>query len=169
MRRSVLALLVIGVFLIPANADWSEPKADAPLDGFSAQHARTEREWESKFRALPDPQRQRQYMQLLSARPHHVGSAYDKQNAEWILSKFKEWGLDAKIETFKVLFPHAQTALGRTVRADALRGQIAGTGVCGGSYLQPARRAAPHIQRVLPRWRCNGSAGVRQLRRARRL
>ncbi len=105
MRRSVLALFVIGVFLIPANADWSEPKADAPLDGFSSPHARTEREWESKFRALPDPQRQRQYMQLLSARPHHVGSAYDKQNAEWILSRFKEWGLDAKIETFKVLFP----------------------------------------------------------------
>ena len=105
MRRSVLALFVIGVFLIPANADWSEPKADAPLDGFSMPHARIEREWESKFRALPDPERQRQYMQLLSARPHHVGSAYDKQNAEWILSKFKEWGLDAKIETFKVLFP----------------------------------------------------------------
>ena len=34
-------------------------------------------------------------MKLLSARPHHVGSAYDKQNADWILSKFKEWGWDA--------------------------------------------------------------------------
>ena len=31
--------------------------------------------------------------------------AYDKANAEWILSKFKEWGLDAKIETYDVLFP----------------------------------------------------------------
>src|SRR5205085_1214193 len=30
---------------------------------------------------------------------------YDKQNAEWILSKFKEWGLEAQIETFDVLFP----------------------------------------------------------------
>src|SRR5260370_6160687 len=44
-------------------------------------------------------------MQRLSARPHHVGSPYDKDNAEWILSKFKEWGLDAQIETFDVLFP----------------------------------------------------------------
>src|SRR5207248_6640282 len=32
-------------------------------------------------------------------------SAYDKENAEWILSKFKEWGWDAHIETFDVLFP----------------------------------------------------------------
>ena len=44
-------------------------------------------------------------MQRLSARPHHLGSPYDKDNAEWILSKFKEWGLDAKIESYDVLFP----------------------------------------------------------------
>ena len=44
-------------------------------------------------------------MQRLSARPHHVGSPYDKDNAEWMLAKFKEWGLDANIESFDVLFP----------------------------------------------------------------
>lgn len=105
MRRSILALLVIGLFLHSALADSPEPNQNATLDGFAIQNARTEREWESKFRALPSAQKQRDYMQLLSARPHHVGSTYDKQNAEWILSKFKEWGLDAHIESFKVLFP----------------------------------------------------------------
>jgi N-acetylated-alpha-linked acidic dipeptidase len=44
-------------------------------------------------------------MQRLSARPHHVGSPYDKDNAEWILAHFKDWGLDAHIEKFDVLFP----------------------------------------------------------------
>jgi N-acetylated-alpha-linked acidic dipeptidase len=44
-------------------------------------------------------------MERLSARPHHVGSPYDKDNAEWILARFKEWGWDAQIETFSVLFP----------------------------------------------------------------
>ena len=34
-----------------------------------------------------------------------MGSPYDKANAEWILAKFKSWGLDAHIETFNVLFP----------------------------------------------------------------
>jgi N-acetylated-alpha-linked acidic dipeptidase len=61
--------------------------------------------WEEKFRAIPNPQLLREYMQRLSARPHHVGSSYDKDNAEWILAKLKGWGLDAKIETFEVLFP----------------------------------------------------------------
>jgi N-acetylated-alpha-linked acidic dipeptidase len=61
--------------------------------------------WERKFRDVPDPKNLREYMQRLSARPHHVGSPYDKDNAEWILSKLKGWGLDAKIENFDVLFP----------------------------------------------------------------
>jgi len=61
--------------------------------------------WEQKFRAIPNPQNLRDYMQRLSARPHHVGSPYDKETAEWIAAKLKSWGLDAKIENFDVLFP----------------------------------------------------------------
>jgi len=61
--------------------------------------------WEQKFRAIPNPQNLRDYMQRMSARPHHVGSPYDKDNAEWLVSKLKAWGLDAKIENFDVLFP----------------------------------------------------------------
>jgi N-acetylated-alpha-linked acidic dipeptidase len=61
--------------------------------------------WEQKFRAIPNPQNLRDYMQRMSARPHHVGSPYDKDNAEWIAGKLKSWGFDAKIETFDVLFP----------------------------------------------------------------
>src|SRR5580704_15578992 len=42
---------------------------------------------------------------VISSPRLHVGSPYDKENAEWILSQFKEWGFDARIETFSVLFP----------------------------------------------------------------
>jgi N-acetylated-alpha-linked acidic dipeptidase len=80
--------------------------ADTPgLAGFSADSARAERDIETKFRAVPDRANLRQYMQRLSAHPHHVGSPYDKDNAEWMLAKFKEWGWDAKIENYDVLFP----------------------------------------------------------------
>src|SRR5436190_9984718 len=61
--------------------------------------------WDARFRAIPDAANIGEYMKRLSARPHHVGSPYDKENAEWILAKFKEWGLNAQIETFDVLFP----------------------------------------------------------------
>ena len=61
--------------------------------------------WDAKFRELPQPSNIRATMERVSARPHHVGSAYDKENAEWIQSRFREWGWEAEIETFNVLFP----------------------------------------------------------------
>jgi N-acetylated-alpha-linked acidic dipeptidase len=81
------------------------PAATGDLRGFTAESAKAEREWEAKFRAIPSPDSLRAYMRRLSARPHHVGSPYDRDNAEWILAKFKSFGLDAQIETFDVLFP----------------------------------------------------------------
>src|SRR5256884_6124631 len=81
------------------------PSPAGDLHGYSADAAKVEREWETKFRALPSPDSLREYMRRLSARPHHVGSPYDKANAEWILAKFKSFGLDAQIESFDVLFP----------------------------------------------------------------
>jgi N-acetylated-alpha-linked acidic dipeptidase len=81
------------------------PAATGDLRGFTAESAKAEREWEAKFRAIPSPDSLRAYMRRLSARPHHVGSPYDKDNAEWILAKFKSFGLEAEIETFDVLFP----------------------------------------------------------------
>ena len=97
--------LVIYSLCISLSAPAAFSAESGPLRGFSTESTRTQRDWESKFRAIPDPANLRSYMQRLSARPHHVGSPYDKDNAEWILSKFKEWGLDAQIETFDVLFP----------------------------------------------------------------
>src|ERR1700722_6163722 len=64
----------------------------APLRGYSADDSRTERQWEEKFLAIPTPDNLREYMRRLSARPHHVGSPYDKDNAEWLVSKPKSWG-----------------------------------------------------------------------------
>ncbi|MBV8051734.1 MAG: M28 family metallopeptidase [Acidobacteriaceae bacterium] len=78
---------------------------DTSFLGYAAKSTQTERDWEQKFRAIPEPANIRDYMQHLSARPHHVGSPYDKEDAEWILAHFKQWGWDAHIETFDVLFP----------------------------------------------------------------
>src|SRR5262245_42327722 len=61
--------------------------------------------WDAKFRAIPQASNIRTAMERLSARPHHVGSPYDKDNAEWLLARFKEYGWEAEIEVFSVLFP----------------------------------------------------------------
>jgi N-acetylated-alpha-linked acidic dipeptidase len=61
--------------------------------------------WDATFRTLTDATNIGEYMRRLSARPHHVGSPYGKDNADWMVAKFKEWGWDARIETYDVLFP----------------------------------------------------------------
>ncbi|HEY1494239.1 MAG TPA: transferrin receptor-like dimerization domain-containing protein [Candidatus Solibacter sp.] len=99
MKRLVVYALCVAI----AAPAWSADTT--PLRGYSSEAGRTERDWEAKFRAIPDPAALRAYMQRLSARPHHVGSPYDKDNAEWIAAKAREWGLDAQIEIFDVLFP----------------------------------------------------------------
>ena len=101
MRNLVTVILIFGFTISTA--------AQTNFGGYTAANTQSEREWETKFRAIPSPDNQREYMKRLSARPHHVGSAYDKDNAEWILARFKEWGLDAHIETFNVLFPTPKT------------------------------------------------------------
>jgi N-acetylated-alpha-linked acidic dipeptidase len=88
-----------GFVVVPRVAD------PVPIRGFTAEGARIEREWEAKLKALPDPARMREQMRLLSARPHHVGSAYDRQNAEWLRDQFRSYGWQAEIERFDVLFP----------------------------------------------------------------
>ncbi len=103
-RRSLLATIVFaGISLAPAG---THVVADEqPLAGYSAESSRAERQWEEKMKAIPDPEKIRGYLQRMSLRPHHVGSPYDKDNAEWLLAKFKEFGLDAHIESFDVLMP----------------------------------------------------------------
>jgi N-acetylated-alpha-linked acidic dipeptidase len=105
MKRVVISIAL--VILSGAALPWpSATLSDEPvLSGFSAESSRAERQWEEKFKAIPNPQLMRDYMQHLSARPHNVGTPYDRENAEWLLAKFKEFGLDAHIETFDVLFP----------------------------------------------------------------
>jgi N-acetylated-alpha-linked acidic dipeptidase len=105
--RPFSTMLLIFTLIFPSLSFGADQVSSTPaaLVGYSPRAGQDERAWEAKFRAMPDPANLREYMRRLSARPHHVGSAYDKDNAEWILAHFKEWGLDAHIERFDVLFP----------------------------------------------------------------
>src|SRR5467141_2708877 len=105
--RPFAAIVLIFTLVFPSLSFGADQAGSnqAALVGYSPRSSQSEREWEAKFRAIPDTANLREYMRRLSARPHHVGSPYDKDNAEWILAHFKEWGLDAHIERFDVLFP----------------------------------------------------------------
>jgi N-acetylated-alpha-linked acidic dipeptidase len=123
MARLWLSLLVA----LPCLVARSEPQAGAApgtLLGYSAQNAVRELEWERKYQAEVSPDNIREYMRRLTARPHHVGSPYDKDNAEWILARFKEWGFDARIEIFEVLFPTPKIRVLEMLKPTPFRAQL---------------------------------------------
>lgn len=110
--RWICGSLLAMTQLISAQPETGEVPAaptSSPLTGYNSQTWPLESAWERKFQNGISPENIRENMRRLSARPHHVGSPYDKDNAEWILAKFKEWGFEAKIESFNVLFPTPKT------------------------------------------------------------
>ncbi len=100
MRRT---MIVLAVFL--ATTLLAQSPADPPMLGFSAADAAKERALEAQFDSSLKRDDLRDWMKRLSARPHHLGSAYDHDNALFIASLFKSWGYDTNIEEFSVLFP----------------------------------------------------------------
>jgi N-acetylated-alpha-linked acidic dipeptidase len=99
-------LLLAGSFIRVA----STAQTNAIL-GFSPAAAEIQLAAEKKFDAGLNAKNVDQFIKEMSAVPHYVGSAADEANAKYILNKFKNWGYDAEIETFYVLFPMPVTRL----------------------------------------------------------
>lgn len=90
---------------------WAQLKAQKTLTGFTKESADAEFKLEEKFEASLQIGNVDDLIKRLSARPHHVGSVYGKQNAEYMRDLLKSWGYDANIETYHVLFPTPKTRL----------------------------------------------------------
>jgi N-acetylated-alpha-linked acidic dipeptidase len=75
------------------------------VTGFSADAAEAHRKVEQTFDGYLKAENLDVWMKKLSARPHHLGSDFGKQSAEFIRDQFRSWGYDAEIETYQVLFP----------------------------------------------------------------
>ena len=102
---------VICLFVLTSFCLAQSPVGDRSMMGFSATRASSQRELEKRFDALLNPDNLRDRLKRLSARPHHIGSAYNKENADFIASQFRSWGFDTQLEQFDVLFPTPKTRL----------------------------------------------------------
>jgi N-acetylated-alpha-linked acidic dipeptidase len=60
---------------------------------------------EQKLDAAIHPDELRDWMKTMASEPNQVGSPHDKTNADFELQLFRQWGWDAHIETFEVLYP----------------------------------------------------------------
>jgi N-acetylated-alpha-linked acidic dipeptidase len=100
LRRITLAL--VAVLLVPPAIHSQQPSG---IRGFTSAGAEAQRVLERRYRAVPAPERLREYMGAITEEPHHAGSPGSRRVAEYILAKFKGWGLDASIEQAEALLP----------------------------------------------------------------
>lgn len=107
--RFAQTLSVLGILF--AAAAIAVPAQDKPLLGFSDEQAADQLQLEARFDSHLQRDNLRDWMERLAARPHHAGSEYGKENAEFIASLFGSWGYDTKIEVFHILFPTPKSRL----------------------------------------------------------
>ncbi len=60
---------------------------------------------EQRFDGMISAADQLGWLQTMSSAPNHVGAPHNKANADMQLALFKQWGWDARIERFDVLYP----------------------------------------------------------------
>lgn len=124
----IAPLIYCGAFFLMTQLNWAQAPSkmsdSSQLSGYTAQSSKAERDWEKKFQDGIVSDNIRENMRRMSARPHHVGSPYDKDNAEWLLARFKEWGFDAHIETFTVLFPTPKERIVEMIEPTKFRAKL---------------------------------------------
>ncbi len=122
MRR----IAILGTLLLLTTLTLAQPaNAPAPILGFPTDGAAKEHALEAQFDAKLNRDHLREWMKRLSARPHHIGSPYDKDNAEFLASLFKSWGYDTRIEEFDVLFPTPKTRVVEMVAPETYKLKLA--------------------------------------------
>jgi N-acetylated-alpha-linked acidic dipeptidase len=112
MTRMKIRPLLMGACLLATfaaaattTANNADDHGNGAMLGFDADGATAQRSLEQRFDAQLDPADQRSWLKQMSSQPNQVGAPHDKANAEFMLAKFREWGWDAHIETFSVLYP----------------------------------------------------------------
>ena len=107
--RTTLSVSPLKLFLFAALFTLAPLSAGSDqssgIRGFTSAHVAAEREREQRLQSLPSADNLRDYMRTITAEPHHAGGPGSRRVAEYVLGKFKSWGLNASIEQFEALMP----------------------------------------------------------------
>ncbi len=99
MRKWILCFAVLATAPVAAQTD------RAAIRGFTSDSSKAQREMEAKMASIPRAANVREYIRVMSEEPHHTGSKAGMEVAQYVLDKFKTWGLDAEFHKFEALMP----------------------------------------------------------------
>jgi N-acetylated-alpha-linked acidic dipeptidase len=101
MRRWWVQLFLVLSPLVGAQA----PPSDAPL-GFAARSLEPQARGEKVFLDTVTPERARRWLAALTEDPHVAGTPAEKKVADYVLARFREFGLDAEMVRYDVFLNH---------------------------------------------------------------
>lgn len=104
MKHTIPVLIFSSLLLL----SFARPSGNETLIGFTPENSVIQEALEDRFDSFLIADNLRAWMKHLTARPQHVGSPQGKANAEFVRDLFNEWGYDAEIVTYYVLFPTPQ-------------------------------------------------------------
>ncbi|HXZ60879.1 MAG TPA: transferrin receptor-like dimerization domain-containing protein [Steroidobacteraceae bacterium] len=104
-RRALRPWMLLLSTVIPLASATAAGEGAPALFGFTGQEGAAQRSLEQRFDAQLDPAELRAWMKKLASAPNQVGSPHDKANAEFVRDLFRQWGWQAQIEVFEVLYP----------------------------------------------------------------
>jgi N-acetylated-alpha-linked acidic dipeptidase len=97
-------LCFLGVLSIPVASE----QAAGRIYGFTARSSARQRSLERRFLQLPSADKAREAHAFLTREPHVAGTPRDRELADWIRDRWREYGLeDVEITQHDVLLPYA--------------------------------------------------------------
>jgi N-acetylated-alpha-linked acidic dipeptidase len=121
--RLLVTLVVFLLFKQTLFITWRVEARSKSSRRYSAQ-VKQAPAWEERLRTIPKAENLREYMRLLAAEPHHLGSPAGKRNAEWMRDRLKSWGLQATLEEYDVLFPAPKERLVELVAPERYQAKL---------------------------------------------
>ena len=120
VRALSLAAILIG-FVASGEPTSSQESA---FRGYTTSETVAQRQWEERYRAVPDAANLREYMRVIAAEPHHAGGPGSKKVADYVLEKFTSWGLNAWIEEQEALMPFPTERIVEMVAPERYRARL---------------------------------------------
>ena len=100
MRRAFTSIFVFILLFAPSAIPQQAALATSQILGFRS--ATDELLLEQRFLKVPQPYLAEQHLKTLTAAPHMAGTPEDRKTAEYVAAKFREAGLETRIDEYKV-------------------------------------------------------------------
>jgi N-acetylated-alpha-linked acidic dipeptidase len=104
MRRVFTPVLIFALtlsqFAVAQQPSTQPVLGGAQIPGF--RNATDQQLLEQRFLRVPEPYLAEQHLRILTAAPHLAGTPEDRKTAEYVAQKFREAGLDTRIDEYKI-------------------------------------------------------------------